>query len=191
MRYCAIVIAPLLLSASTLHAAEGPAFDCTKAQGSSIETTICQSPELSALDRHLADVYRQAAKQADTRLKLEQRGWIKGRNDCWKADDKNACIKATYVQRTLELQTSYGLVPPNGPWDFDCSKAGTVTATFYQTQPPSLVATYQGQRSLMVAVPSGSGAHYQGPNESFWEHQGEAQVKWGYEAAQITCKRKP
>jgi len=41
----------------------------------------------------------------------------------------------------------------------------------------------------MLAVPSGSGAHYQGRNESFWEHQGEALVTWGYGAKEMTCKK--
>lgn len=186
----ALAIAPLLLSTSLLHAAEGPTFDCRKVAAHSIEATICQSPELSALDRALADVYQQASKKADNGLKAEQRGWIKRRNDCWKATDKNACIKAAYVQRTIELQAGYGLVPSSGPWDYECPKNDTITATFYQTQPASLLATYKGQRSLMVAAPAASGARYQGANESFWEHQGEALVQWGYDAAQMTCKRK-
>jgi hypothetical protein len=29
---------------------------------------------------------------------------VKGRNDCWKADDKKACIKGEYESRINELK---------------------------------------------------------------------------------------
>lgn len=80
--------------------AQGPTFDCAKASGS-IEKMICADPELGALDRTLSAVYSAAlSKAANERppiLKVEQRGWIKGRNDCWKADDKRACVVEAYA----------------------------------------------------------------------------------------------
>ena len=48
---------------------------------------------------------------------------------------------------------------------------------------------YADSVSLMYAQPSGSGSRYQGRNESFWEHQGEAVVTWGYEAPEMRCKK--
>ena len=45
--------------------------------------------------------------------------------------------------------------------------------------------------SLMFVQPSGCGARYQGRNESFWEHQGEALVTWGYGAVEMRCKKSP
>ena len=52
-----------------------------------------------------------------------------------------------------------------------------------------MMATYKGEQSLMLVEQSASGARYQGRNESFWEHQGEARVTWGYGAKEMTCKK--
>jgi membrane-bound inhibitor of C-type lysozyme len=50
----------------------------------------------------------------------------------------------------------------------------------------------RGDRSiLMFSVPSGSSAKYQGGDYSFWEHQGEARVTWGYGAEEMLCKPTP
>ena len=43
-----------------------------------------------------------AGQQAS--LKAEQRGWIKGRNDCWKTSDQRGCIKSAYEERISELE---------------------------------------------------------------------------------------
>jgi uncharacterized protein len=90
--------------------AQGPTFDCAKASGS-IEKMVCADPELGTLDRTLSAVYSAAlSKAANERppvLKTEQRGWIKGRNDCWKADDKRACIVEAYRRRMAELQSRH------------------------------------------------------------------------------------
>lgn len=182
-----------LLVASLAMAQEGPSFTCSEKMANSVEDLICKNPELAAQDRNLATAYgaalKKAGKSANT-LKAEQRGWIKGRDECWKSDDKMACIRDSYSQRIVEVQAGYGLVAGKGPITFDCGSNGPISATFYQTDPSSIVAHYKGQRSLMVAVQSGSGVHYQGQNESFWEHQGEALVTWGYGAKEMTCKKK-
>ena len=174
-------------------AAQGPSFKCSDTMSSSVEDIICKTAELAALDRTLATAYNAALKKAgaDSKpLKAEQRGWIKGRDECWKADDKQTCISSSYRQRIIEVQSTYGLVASTGPVRFDCGSNGTVSATFFQTEPPSLAATYKSQRSLMIAAPSASGSRYQGQNESFWEHQGEARVTWGYGAPEMTCTKK-
>jgi uncharacterized protein len=70
----------LLVAVSAM--AQGPSFDCSKVEKGSIEELVCQSDELSALDRQMAEVYSAAAKKAIYEhppvLKAEQRGWIKG-----------------------------------------------------------------------------------------------------------------
>ena len=43
----------------------------------------------------------------------------------------------------------------------------------------------------MYRQPSGSGARYQGRNESFWAHQGEATVRWGHGAGDMHCVASP
>ncbi|MFP5594404.1 lysozyme inhibitor LprI family protein [Kluyvera sp. 142486] len=92
-------------------AAQGPSFSCKGVSASSMEERICKSPELSALDRKMAKTWRAALDKSgnDTTLKATQRGWIKGRDECWKETDHDACIKTQYQQRLGELQKTYGL----------------------------------------------------------------------------------
>lgn len=176
--------------------AEAPSFDCAKVQDSSIETMICKDEELARLDRELVGVYSAATKQAITEqpplLKAEQRGWIKGRNDCWKDQDQRQCVEDNYRRRIAELQARYRLVKGNGPFFYVCdgNPASEVIATYFQTDPPTLIAERGDQVSLMYLQPSGSGSKYQGGNESLWEHQGEALIVWGYGQAEMHCKKK-
>jgi uncharacterized protein len=187
----ALVCRPMIGAAM----AEGPSFDCSNASGT-IEEMICKDTELSALDRKLAEVYAAASKIAVSEhppvLKAEQRGWIKGRNDCWKSDDKHKCVKENYRRRIAELQARYRLVTPNGPFGYFCNDnpRDEVVATFFQTDPPTLIAERGDQVSLMYLQPSASGSKYQGRNESFWEHHGEAMVIWGYGSPQMRCQKR-
>lgn len=174
--------------------AAGPAFSCDKAEPGSIEELICGDAELAALDRKLADVYAAATAKAVNEqppfLKADQRGWIKGRNDCWKSDDTDSCVQTAYVERIAELQARYRLVPHGDPVRFVCdaNPANEVIVTFFETDPPTMIAERGDSSSLMFAQPSASGARYQGRNESFWEHQGEARITWGYAAPEMRCK---
>jgi len=182
--------------ASFVLAAEGPSFDCRKVQQGSIEAQICADPALSALDRKLAEVYARASVKAKNEhppvLKTEQRGWVKGRNDCWKAADKRDCIELAYRNRMVELQARYRLVDATPAAFYTCNgnPADEVVVTFFRTDPPSLIAERGDSSSLMTIQPSGSGTRYQGRNEAFWEHQGEATVVWGYGAPEMKCRKK-
>jgi uncharacterized protein len=158
-----------------------------------MEEMICRDEKLAALDRKLAEVYRAAVKKAGNEhppvLKAEQRGWIKGRDDCWKSDDKRRCVESLYVNRIAELQAKYRLVPYKGPILYACDgdPRNEVIATFFQTDPPTLIAERGDQISLMYLQPAGSGSKYYGRNESLWEHQGEAIITWGYGAKEMQC----
>lgn len=92
----------------------GPAFDCSKARGS-VEEMICRSAELARLDRRLTVVYAEtlaAATPAEQRLlRAEQRGWIKGRNDCWKSSGPHQCVVGVYNDRIAELSTETVSLP--------------------------------------------------------------------------------
>ncbi len=92
----------------------GPTFDCTKAQGS-IEELICGSAELAHLDRQLNTAYAvrlAAVTSAEKRnLRAEQRGWIKGRNECWKSSDPYQCTVGTYTDRIAELSMDHTSLP--------------------------------------------------------------------------------
>jgi len=84
-----------------------PSFDCAKASHE-VEELICKDAELADLDRSLADLYAVVLKNTPASeqkmLKAEQRGWVKGRNDCWKSSDERGCVKREYEVRISELK---------------------------------------------------------------------------------------
>jgi len=175
--------------------AAGPTFNCSKAVGT-IERMICKDDGLSTLDHQMGEVYAAASKKALNEhppvLKAEQRGWIKGRNDCWKSEDKRECVEESYRRRIAELQARYRLVPANGPVSYTCDGDSRieVVVTFFKTDPPTLIAERGDQISIMYLQPSGSGSKYQGQNELLWEHQGEATIVWGYDSPEMRCSKR-
>jgi uncharacterized protein len=177
--------------------AAGPSFDCSKVEKGSIEELICKDNELSTLDQKMAEVYAAASKKAVNEhppvLKAEQRGWIKGRNDCWKEADKRKCVEESYRRRIAELQARYRLVSAKGPFWYICDgdPRNVAVVTFFKTDPPTLEAERGDQVSLMYLAPSASGARYEGRNESFWEHQGGATISWGYDSPKMRCSKGP
>ena len=177
--------------------AQGPSYDCSRVRPRSMEAMICGDTELSARDRKLSRVYAAASQKATNQhppvLKAEQRGWIKGRNDCWKSDNQRQCVLDAYQHRIAELQARYRLIPGNGPVRFFCdgNPANEVIATFFPTTPPTLVAERGDSVALMYRQRSGSGAKYQGRNETFWEHHGEALITWGYGTPAMHCRKAP
>ena len=183
-------------SSAATALAEGPSFDCAKVVAGSIEELVCKEPALSALDRKLAGVYAAAsAKAVDEKppvLAAEQRGWVKGRDECWKSDDRTRCVEQEYERRIAELQAKYRLVPGTGPVAYGCdgNPANEVVVTFFPTDPPTLIAERGDGVSLMYLQRSGSGARYAGRNETFWEHQGAATITWGYGAPELHCTKK-
>jgi uncharacterized protein len=124
-------------------------------------------------------------------LTTEQRGWIKGRNDCWKAEDSRGCVADEYRRRIAELQARYRLVESNGPFRFVCNgnSANEVIVTFFKTDPSTLIAEHGDSVSLMYQQRSASGTKYRGRNESFWEHQGVARIVWGPDASEMQCEK--
>jgi uncharacterized protein len=183
----------VLCLSSDSHAAK-PSFDCTQVRTPSAEALICGNANLSALDRQMAQVYAAALKKARHEhppvLKAEQRGWIKGRNDCWKSPDLNQCMAESYRLRIAELQARYRLVAPTATVRYTCDNqpANEVTATFFNTDPATLISERGDAVSLMVQQPSASGVRYQGRNEWLWEHQGEATIVWGYDSSEMHCQ---
>jgi uncharacterized protein len=186
---------PEITAATTNSPPVQPSFDCTQIAEGSIESMICSDRELTALDNSLATVYATASEKAKDMqpnlLPAEQRGWIKGRNECWKSGDKKQCVTDEYRRRIYELQARYALVTSKGAFRFVCgeSPANELIVTFYETEQPTLIAERGDSVSLMYLQPSGSGTKYQGRNESFWEHQGEATVTWGYDTPEFMCKK--
>lgn len=192
---CWLLVCWSMLAGSAL--AGGPSFDCARVEAGSVEAMVCADGELTRLDRLLAQTYREAGKKAVNEhppvLKAEQRGWIKGRNDCWKSADKRQCVADSYRLRIAELQARYRLVAFIGPVTYRCDDhpKSEVVATYFHTEPATLIAERGDRVSLMVQQPSASGARYQGRNESLWEHRGEATVVWGYGAPEMRCVAQP
>jgi uncharacterized protein len=187
-----LALATGALAASGEQQQPRPTFDCVKASGQ-VETLIRKDPELIALDRKMADVYAAAMKKWPTNIATEQRayqrGWIKGRNDCWKADDSRACTKLSYRTRIVELQVKSGqlMVPTSVGYKCTGGEDKPFSATFYrQTDPPSAVITYGDDQVIAFAAPLASGAKYTAANVEFWEHQGEASVEWF--GTKLTCR---
>jgi uncharacterized protein len=181
---------PLAAAGQTVKPA-GPSFDCTKASGQ-VEQLICRDAALAALDRKLADAYAKAIKGWPADVAKEQRaiqrGWIKGRDECWKASDLRACVENEYKTRIVEVQIKGGLVMVPTPVSFVCKgEEGTpVTAVFYKdTDPQSAVLTVGNDQVIAFLAPSGSGARYTAANVEFWEHQGTAAIVWF--GKKLTC----
>lgn len=169
-----------------------PSFDCASASGQ-IETLVCQDEQLGALDRGLDEVYQAALRRWPENIVAEQRaiqrGWISGRNECWKTDDPRACTVESYQQRTAELQIRSGALMAATPVGHSCTggEDKPFWAAFYsQTNPPSVVLTYGDDQVIGLSAPSASGSRYVATNMVFWEHQGEATVDWY--GVQLTCR---
>lgn len=171
----------------------GPSFDCGKAKAGSIEALVCGDEALSALDRRMSSVHgaaqRRAAREKPAWLKPLQVGWIRERDDCWKASDKRACVEQSYVRWIAELQVRYRLAPYLPAVRFACEgDPREVVVTYFQTLPGTARAQRGDEVSILFQQPMASGTSYAGPNESIREHQGEVAITWGYGAKEKACK---
>jgi uncharacterized protein len=186
--------------------AKGPAFDCARASGE-VEKLICSDESLAALDRELDGVYKAAlAKARDDvpkYLRTEQRGWIKGRDECWKAagnplylteswvaTDVRGCVEGQYRMRIAELQVQLRLLPPQGPVFFTCNNqpADEFIATFFESAPPA-AAVERGDRTVIVyRVSTASGARYEGQNLSLRINGKEATITYLGEELKCTVR---
>ncbi len=170
----------------------GPGFDCKQVPANSAEALICQNPRLSQLDQQLQQVFTKAAALAANEhpplLKAEQRGWIKGRNECWKDANEVACMQDAYQRRIAELQARYRLVSMRGPLRYQCgaAPADDLILSYFATEPATLIAERGDSVSLMFLQPNGT--DYLGRNETLWPQQDSVRLQWGYEAPVLTCR---
>lgn len=189
-----LLIITTLLATTQLQAATADNQINCQANGlSTVDQLICSDPELLKQDQQLAEVYQQALLKAVNErpplLKAEQRGWVKGKADCWKEDDKKACAATLYTQRIAELQARYELVPFSKKLLLSCDNntANEISVRYYPTTPATLIADYGDQVSLMYQQPDQS---YVGRNEKLSEQNGIFTVQWGYEAPLQRCMAK-
>jgi uncharacterized protein len=185
------ILGLVLLSGSAPAVAQsGPAFDCSKAEHV-IEQLICKDEQLAAKDRKIADVYRQSIRamekvdvggaEAIKELKAAQRGWMGGRNDCWKAANKRQCTIDSYDRRTAYLQARYFLVEGDESVYYTCNAntADVIVATFIPTEPPSVRLEHGDRQEIAILSPSASGSRYDGDfGLYFWIKGDEVQVAW-------------
>jgi uncharacterized protein/heat shock protein HslJ len=178
------ILATVLSIFSPTLWANPSSFDCDKASNQ-VEERICTDDDLAALDTKMDKVYGQAIQNIPDSersiMKAMQRGWIKGRNECWKGQDERACVEYAYKSRIVELQVAGGLIEVPSPVGFHCSNMADkpVTVVFYnQTDPASAMITVGDDQALALSTRTASGARYDGQNVSFWEHHGEASIEW-------------
>jgi uncharacterized protein len=192
----------LLLAVPAL--ATEPAFDCAKADGS-VEELICQDSQLAALDREIARLYGLAAKGPHMdgarlkELKAYQRGWIKGRNDCWKADDLKSCVESEYVIRIHALRQGYfdarqqdGEGVSNGPLVLACEGVDfLIGITFINVEEPLALLEWADHKVTVKRAVSASGARYAGSyfdgDYALWT-KGTQAIFTRPEGLQLTCR---
>lgn len=190
----------LAAGAATSLSAKGtqPSFDCQKA-ASEAEELICADDKLSALDRRLADTYAQAvraledietgSKETLDTLRATQRGWIKGRDECWKSQDLRACVMASYLSREGELVASWMLQEPASVATFACdgNRANEVTAFFFDTEQPSVRLEYGDSIDTGSQARTASGSRYDASFGRFlWIKGDEAIFVWE-EGTEMSC----
>ena len=92
----AVLVSMACALSALAHAATGPSFDCAHVS-SHVNKTICASPELSALDRQLAEHYRELLAQSGSEapaLQREEAKWLREvRDPCPDA----VCIEQAYA----------------------------------------------------------------------------------------------
>jgi len=200
----AMAVLSIIATALSPARAATPSFDCAKA-GDAIEKMVCADDQLAALDRQLAGVFAEALtiiagyggtnairQKAEKDLKADQRGWLKGRNECAKADDPRACAQGAYKARIAMLQAQYSLVKGSDPSAYGCNgnDADELTVTFFATDPPTLRAE-RGDRQMFALQAAGQeGGKYVGDSGvSFQEKSREATVEWP-QGTVFYCTRK-
>lgn len=152
-----------------------PSFDCVKAQ-SDAEKMVCSDAPLAQLDNEVARLYALAEKDtnltaaAKAELTTMQRGWVKGRDDCWKEDDKRNCVLTSYGMRAQELRMGYAnarsrdpAAVSTGPVVFKCEGIDAPLGVTFFTIEPGFAFLQNGTTSVMfTAVPDAPDARYTG-----------------------------
>jgi membrane-bound inhibitor of C-type lysozyme len=129
-------------------------------------------------------------------LKASQRGWIKGRDDCWKAGDKiYDCVFDEYAMHIHEISAEYADAGgiSLGPFAYRCEGMGDVVSALFVKGRAALVSLHWGREwhTLRQTV-AASGARYEkaGDDMQFWIKGAEARfTRPG--APETTCRTGP
>ncbi len=170
-----IPVEPAVVDTPESGANPNPSFDCAKAEGTT-QRLVCSDANLAMLDREvdrifiLARVGKSLSDERRKELLAIQRGWIKGRDDCWKADDLRYCVLQNYVMRIHELRQGYAEARSEdvkgiskGPFALRCAGLDAlVSVTYVQNTPATAYAEWRDRGVSLELVPAGSGARYEG-----------------------------
>lgn len=156
-----------------------PSFDCAKAE-SEAETMVCADYGLAALDNRLAEVYASELTKpgASKDMAATQRGWVKGRDECWKADDKKLCVEEEYRTRIAELQINSPGAMAATAVEFKCDdNSKPFTMAYYNNlDDKPAVITFGNDQAIIFPQPAASGTQYGRKGITYREHQGKAAV---------------
>jgi uncharacterized protein len=162
-----------------------PSFDCAKAE-SEAEKMVCADYGLAGLDIRLAEIYATelAKPDASKELAAYQRGWVKERDDCWKAADKKLCVEEAYRTRIAYLQINSPGAMAATAVEFKCDdNSKPFTMAYYNDYDDKpAVATLGNDQAIIFPQPAASGSKYgRGAGDlglSYWEHQGKASINF-------------
>jgi uncharacterized protein YecT (DUF1311 family)/membrane-bound inhibitor of C-type lysozyme len=175
-----VILILCLLLGTPAFGQDAPSFDCAKAE-SSAEKLICKDDDLAKLDRLVAERYAAAVKviksldtgasEAEDTLRATERGWIKGRDECWKASDLRDCVEAAYLRREGQLVARWLLEEPTGVSTWACggNPANEVVTVFFDTTRPSVRFERGDTIDTGSLVRTASGSKYEGSfGRSIW-----------------------
>lgn len=190
-----LLLAGVVSGVSGAPGATGLMPGCSKDGDNGVGTMICRDSDLATLDRQLDEVYRAALARtrdvARIELKAEQKGWVKGRDACWTAENPHLCIRAAYRYRIAEMQARFGLVPDLGDITLMCEDRGRrteVAITYYSTKPKTLLARNGAVTALMFQDAEAAGSVYRGPNVALNQTGAKAYLRWGDGAPMMPCR---
>ncbi len=189
MRLAAAAATLAMTAAPGAGAADGPSVDCAGAQGAA--ALVCDDAGLSALDRRLSDLYRAAleaargrgegAAEAEATLKATQRGWIKGRDECWKADDEPACVRAAYERRSALLVAAWMLETPASVEAWVCGDAPgpNLTVMAFSGDSPAGRLEYGDRVEAAQRIATQGGERHEGSFGVSFERNGDGgRLEW-------------
>jgi len=182
---------------SCVEARAAPSFDCSGARPGGTEEMICKDAELSAMDREVDRLYRKIKAQTTEEdfqtIQAAQRGWLKGRDESWKASDPLQYVVDAYQERIAVLGVQAGEVTAPEPVSYDCTGGAfeRLVASFYDTTPPLGVFTRTpgGDWPQYIATgwPENGAIHYNIGGLDFVERDGQADLNWA--GTLMKCKR--
>jgi len=176
----AAIAAGQVLAQAPLSPHDGPSFECSEAE-SEAEKLVCADPDLAALDWRLAERLEAAVKAiegfagnreaGEAELRASQRGWVAGRDDCWKAGNPHDCVKEAYLLREAQLVALFMLETPASVVRWTCggNPADEVVTYFFDTELPSMRIERGDTIDAAVLIPAGSGSKYAASfGREFW-----------------------